>query len=147
MLNKKNKIMNTTTIIISIITLIIGIIIGKVYPLDMTVIEELEKHTESLEPMNDDQMIELLESSNAAHDMQLVGEFNSYIKLLEHLEKKDLLNLEKIIVHELGNNYYNYTYEDERYMNSDSVNECLKTIENKANKSELFKKVFEYKPE
>lgn len=130
--------MNTINIVITIISLSIGIIIGKIFPVD---IDLLEKQIGELE-----EMTELQESSNSVNDLNLVSDFNSYIQVLENVEQKNLLKIANIVIENLGRTYYNYTYEDERYMNSDSFNECLTLIEEKAVNSELFKKVIEYKP-
>ena len=130
--------MNTINIVITIISLSIGIIIGEIFPVD---IDLLEKQIGELE-----EMTELLESSNSVNDLNLVSDFNSYIQVLENVEQKNLLKIANLVIENLGRTYYNYTYEDERYMNSDSFNECLTLIEEKAVNSELFKKVIEYKP-
>jgi hypothetical protein len=135
--------MNSTTIIISIITLISGFIIGKWSSFDIL---SLEKQTEDLEEMTD----YLTEISadigiQSINEMLVFDKYNSYIELLYAIEQENISETTQLILDNLGNFYYTYTHE-ERDMNSEEIETCLKEIERLSTNSELFKKVITYKP-
>ena len=137
--------MNTTSIIISIIALIIGIVIGKSSSIDILSIdkktEELEELTEHLTKVTEEIDFESI------HELQAINTYDSYIEILSNIEQSNINEIERVVLENLGNFYYNYTYEDLRDMNSEGIESCLKQIEEKSQNSELFKKVINYKPD
>ena len=137
--------MNTTSIIISIIALIIGIVIGKSSSIDILSIdkktEELEELTEHLTKVTEENDFESI------HELQAINTYDSYIEILSNIEQSNINEIERVVLENLGNFYYNYTYEDLRDMNSEGIESCLKQIEEKSQNSELFKKVINYKPD
>jgi hypothetical protein len=97
-------------------------------------IEQMEDFTTKLEEMNKDDQRHLKEM------------YSLCMPVLKALEENKIEEAKGLLVEEFGRFYYNYTYEDERYMNPEIIEGYLKEFEALASTQPSFKKIIEYKP-
>lgn len=93
-----------------------------------------------------DDFVEQMAEVNSNGTYQTVLECELYISLLQELERGSNEQAKQRLIEELGHIYYNYTYEDERYMNPSELEQVLVNIDNLSNESEVFSSVRKYDP-
>ena len=121
---------------IAVVACIISFFIGKHYSsFSPETVKELEKFT--------DQMTPLLANDEAQKKEQLT----LLIEVLRNIDTGDEINAKKELIERLGRYYYNYTYENERHMNSETTESLLKTMESLSDTSKSFSCVVKFKPE
>ena len=121
---------------IAVAVCLISFFIGKHYSsFSPETVKELEKFT--------DQMTPLLANDEARTKEQLT----LLIEVLRDLDAGDETSAKKELIKRLGRYYYNYTYENERHMNSETTESLLKTMESLSVTSKSFSGVAKFKPE
>ena len=68
------------------------------------------------------------------------------ISVLRLLDSGSQGEAKSALIEQLGRYYYNYTYEEERYMNTEITESLLKTMERLSAKHPSFREVVKYKP-
>jgi hypothetical protein len=123
-------------VFIAMVVCIISFFIGKHYSsFPPETVKELEKFTNQMTP--------LLANDEARTKEQLTF----LIKVLKTLDAGDNTSAKKELIERLGRYYYNYTYENERHMNSETTESLLKTMESLSVSSKSFSSVVKFKPE
>lgn len=69
------------------------------------------------------------------------------IEVLKALDAGEDTRAKKEIIDRLGRFYYNYTYENERNMNSEATESLLKSMESLGATSKSFSSVLKFRPE
>jgi hypothetical protein len=82
----------------------------------------------------------------ADHDARTKEQVELLIEVLKALDARDDAKAKQEVIARLGGFYYNYTYEDERHMNTESTELLLKKLENLSASSESFAQVVKFKP-
>jgi len=126
-------------LIIAILCGVIGFFIGKYNSID---VEGLEEATAGLEGFS--QEIETFSSDNERH---LMEKYELCIPLLDALDENNNEAAKSDLIDEFGRFYHAYTYEDERGMNTATVENYLKKFEDKAKRSESYQLIISYQPE
>jgi len=121
---------------IAVAVCLISFFIGKHYSsFSPETVKELEKFTNQMTP--------LLANDEARTKEQLTV----LIEVLRALDAGDETNAKNELIERLGRYYYNYTYENERDMNSETTESLLKTMESLSVTSKSFSSVVKFKPE
>jgi hypothetical protein len=118
--------------VVCIISFFIGKHCSSVSP---ETVKELEKFTDQVTP--------LLANDEARTKEQLT----LLTEVLRSLDAGDEASAKKELIERLGRYYYNYTYENERHMNSETTESLLKTMESLSVTSKSFSNVVKFKPE
>lgn len=100
---------------------------------------------QSMQQMDD--FLVQMQDLNEDWDAQFRGDTDFQISLLTNLESGRVEDAKEILVDELGHSYYNFTYEGEREMNSETVETVLRELETLAKDLPSFQKVIEYVPQ
>ncbi|MEO0509416.1 MAG: hypothetical protein AAF065_06125 [Verrucomicrobiota bacterium] len=132
--------------IIAVIAGAIGFFAGKFHSVD---VDELEEMTENLEGATEglEDFTKQMDAFNSDNERHLKEKYELCIPLLDALEENDIEFAKTHLIEEFGRFYYNYTYEDERYMNTDTVEDYLKQFENKAKHSQSYQLIVSYQSE
>ena len=132
--------------IVAIIAGAIGFFAGKFHSVDIDELEETTQNPEaSTEGLED--FYKQIEAFNADNERHLKEKYELCIPLLDALDENEIEKAKADLVDEFGRFYYTYTYEEERYMNTDTIENYLKQFEEKAKHSISYQLIINYKPE
>jgi len=129
-------------IIASVISAGIGYFVGKYNGVDLEDIEQMEQATEGLQ-----EFTAKLNEMNAENERCLKEKYSVCLPVLTAIENQEYNKAKEILIDEFGAFYYNYTYEDERHMNPDIIEQYLKELEEKAVTDPSFQQIINFKPE
>ena len=132
--------------IIAIIAGAIGFFTGKYSSVN---IDELEEMTEVLEGAaeNLENFSKEIEGFNSDNERHLKEKYSLCIPILDALEENKIEAAKATLIEEFGHFYYTYTYEDDREMNTETIEGYLKEFEEKAKSSGSYQLIVDYKPE
>ena len=136
-------------IIIGLVSLILGVFIGMCIIIAVKGWGDEIKEMEKSPFFNDDpemaDWVKDLESINANSEQTLREKYDLLLPIATSSNSSLSEDIQSLLIEEFGSFYYNYTYEDERYMNPEYIEVYLNEFEELAKGSELFKKVIAYK--
>ncbi len=121
---------------IGVLACLTSFFIGKHYSLfSPESVSEMESFTAQMKPL-------------LANDEARIKEHLSLlIEVLKALDAGNDTSAKQVIIDQLGRYYYNYTYENERHMNSEITESLLTTMEVLSVTSSSFSSVVKFKPE
>lgn len=133
-------------IITAVVAGVLGFFIGKFHAVD---VEELEDAAENLEgaTMELEDFTKEIEAFNSDNERHLKENYALCIPILDALDKGEIDAARAHLIDEFGRFYHTYTYEDERYMNTEVVEAYLKQFEEKAKHSPSYQQIINYQPE
>lgn len=120
---------------IGLLACLVSFFIGKHYSMFSTEsVSAMESFTAQVKPLLAD------DEARTKEHLSLL------IEVLKRLDAGEDTGAKKEIIARLGRYYYNYTYENERHMNSESTESLLKTMEGLSVTSPSFSSVVKFKP-